>query len=106
MNGIVVSELRMYLPDCNKCVTLFVYFQVWDENGVSKCFDNIYPLFVVSVVNVNTNKVIVMSFTMLIFSLTMISTILGFGVNIVSVVVVAVLGITKRNAKGSRRVSY
>ncbi|CAL9010883.1 unnamed protein product [Prunus brigantina] len=54
---------------------------VWDGSRLSKCFGNIYPLEFVP-------------------------TVLGFGANAVTIVMIAVLGINQRTGKRSRRINF
>ncbi|KAI3455227.1 hypothetical protein Pfo_011890 [Paulownia fortunei] len=69
---------------------------VWNHNGVSECFDNLYP----SILFFGKKIFVCCSFV----SPLIIFTVLGFGVNLVTVVMVVVLGIINRRRKQWRRI--
>lgn len=81
--------------------------QVWDVNGVSKCFRNTYPFGFLCVVWISfpyEEKETVNS-TINCLSLT-VSTVLGFGANAVTVCMIVGLGITQRTGRRSWRVGF
>ena len=81
--------------------------QIWDGNGISRCFSDIYPFFrevcVILMLKVKTAAVIFIILHGLYFLTRL--TMLGFGASMVTFVIIVVLVITERTTRGRRKVT-